>query len=339
MLQNKNLHAFLPETALINSKQEQECRIFHNDCAVLNAKDDLRVVASRGFGDAVGVPFFKLLRFSPAMKEKFSRFLLSDHPALLLPSGSASLIFFSAWYSATGLILAVRLPKKESTLRKIIENNTRPSLLSVFSIPETQKDTATADTEKMIDELFYYTQRIFSDPAQSPLTQAHLLANLAGCRLEQLDLPYDPPFPTKALHDRYSAFLLCVFLALRQTGGAVSAVQSKEKVEKVQNQNRSDQVLDFSFSISQKKLSKAKTTCDPQPNPDPNYRFLFPFMELPCFRSFKLNQNNGEVIFDVAIEEDTAPALFAPSFIPMPLWWRFTLRPLKQAIHESPPPI
>ncbi|MBQ8416290.1 MAG: hypothetical protein IJX13_05265, partial [Clostridia bacterium] len=212
MQQNK-IYSFCPEATFIDFKQNGECRIFHNDCAVLDAGNGFRVIAERGFPGAIGASFADVLDLTPKARKKLNEFLLCEPSVLLLPNGDSSVFFFSDWYFSTGLLLAVRLSQKESVLRKIINNNARSSGFSLFPASDPLESSPASTAAETVNELFYYAQRIFSQELTcTPLTQAHLLANLAGCRLEQLDLPYDPPFHTKLQRDRFSAFLLCVFL-------------------------------------------------------------------------------------------------------------------------------
>lgn len=330
MESQKKIQGYVPEATLFQSKQGQECRIFHNDCAIINAKDHFRILAERGFGGTVGLSFLKALSLEADAVKELEAFPLSNRPALLLPTKDASLFLFSGWYSATGLLLAVRISKEYETIKKHLKNAARPSILEGISNSDSH-GCATEDPAEPLEELLFYTERIFSEgDTDTPMMQTHLLANFAGCRLNQLDLPATSPFPDKTIRDRYSAFLLCLFLTLRKTGGAVSAKEHSENVGKVQDSIREDSPADLAFSITQEEVSSEKTDFDFSAAPT-SPRFLFPFMELSCFQSFKLEQSDGALRFEMTASRREY-TLFTATMDTPAFFFHFTLRPLSPSV-------
>lgn len=279
----------------------------------------------------MGLPFANALPLCAEAEKRLADFPHSSYTKLMLPCQSATLFLFSDWYASTGLLLAVRIQTEYTTAKKILDNLTRPRF---FEEDPTQKaqDRVSEKEAEAVEELLYYTDRIFAEDSDAtPMMQTHLLANFAGCRLDQLDLNAAFPFPDKMVKDRYSAFLLCIFLTLRKTGGTVSAKENQQNVGKVQEEITAGSHAELAFSITQKELSREKTDFDLPIHRSKAPRFLFPFMELPCFRSFKLEQSDGALRFEMTARHQEY-ALFTAGFEAIPFTFRFILRPIPSAV-------
>ena len=309
----KQIYSYLPETELFLDKNNQS-RICHFDCAVLDAKQQFEVLAERGFHAAYGENLFSLLGWQEEAYTALNRFLPSSVSTLLRPCAGGSLLLFRQWYDSLGLLLAIRLPYAESELRKELNNASHSAISPIFSMDDTVDKNQKRDTAEALAEVFYYTERIFALPNPSSLFgHALLLANFAGCRLLPSALPYSFPQMDKKEAMRLSAFLLCTLLSLRKAEGNAFAFSEHSAQKEVCNVENVQPENPPTFSLSVKQIlpfadlkeasgfrplgknqaipvfANAEVT-DKMPTNSADYTNQFPFLTSPTFQDVSLQK-------------------------------------------------
>ncbi|MBQ8309465.1 MAG: hypothetical protein IJX80_00445 [Clostridia bacterium] len=306
------IESYIPEHDLFDGKDHSGCRIFHDDCAMLNAYDSFRIVSERGFQAPIGTPFCSVLPFSETSISRLQKFIRSDDECLLLSTENASVLFFSALLQSTGLLLAVRIAYDEKNVRKALEHARYDAFSPIFRPNNDQSEGEIALTEQLT-EIFYYTERMLKQPHGAGLwTHLYLIANFVGCRLEHVSLPANLPALSNRDWKRPTAFLLCTFMLLRHHTGRNVTVAKERNVGKVQINNVSEVAYDptvpgFSLLLQHLPLQTAKSKL-PEDERELFHPKTTPFnqlLALPCFKNIIQSSEDKTLVFEFPFYQNT----------------------------------
>lgn len=220
----KDLSSYVPESLHTVQKRQSPCRLFFEDCAVIEPEKSFRILASRGGNLPLGEDFLKVCGVLPSdttllqsTRAKQSRFLLPCKKGCVLLLGDRLL--------ETALFLGILIQRDAKevlcALERLGQNTfaTPQGMLSEGHPLQSRYDEALC---LQMEELFYYLERILHPAPEASLwTRCLLIANFAGCRLERVALPITEPSLSETDHARITLFLLCSFLTLRQKSGRI----------------------------------------------------------------------------------------------------------------------
>ena len=240
------IRSYVPESVFFDNKDQSGCRIFHDNCAIINAADKYRLIAARGIDIPIGEPFFETLSISDEETNCLQKFLQTQEEYILLSCQKSTLIVFSALLQNTGLLLVVQVSYCKKDVQKSINNARRDAFSPIFH-PDNIVFPEEPKLEEKLAEIFYYTNRILQPPTTLGLwTRLLLIANFVGCRLEHVSLSASFPTLPKNHQDVLTAFLLCAFLIFRHRTGKNRITSPNENIGKVQPLSEESQ---SSFSL------------------------------------------------------------------------------------------
>ncbi len=288
---------YVPESFFLEGKDRPGCRVLHDDCAVVEASEGLRILASRGFGADAGASLASLLHLTAAQCARLSQFSESKEHCCLMDVGDASVFFFSAWYAPCRLLLAVRVHAEAREVRRVLAAAEERAGVPLF---DTEKDHATPTLLLQLAEIFYYTDHILT-PTQSLWTHCRTVANFVGCRVEDLHLPLRTEALSADDFHRLTAFLCCLFLTLRARTGHIHAAQMPTDAGEDEGC--------FTLRVEQRVHRSAADVC-----PFEGISLTeksFAFLELPAFRAFSGAQIGRDLVFDLAFSKPQAATVLS----------------------------
>ncbi len=277
-----NLHSYVPENLQFLHKQQAASRRFFEECALFSPEKNFQILASRGNRLPEGESFLACCGISLSP----SAFLGQISPQsihLLIPCKEGSVLLFADLFAHTGLLFGVLVPVDGETILRVLTLIGRSDFRSVAAFPHATPSFRTGDELlcRQLEELFYYTTRIFSPKPEASLwTGCLLIANFAGCRLAKVSLPIESPALSKRDEACMTLFLLASFLTLRRKSGEVMA----EGATKSSTASSATYQCAVSFS-------EPETDTDTEPEPEnPSETDLPPpppplplFLSEPCF--------------------------------------------------------
>ena len=293
---SNSVFSFVPELYFTNQKDTTRCRIFHDACAVIDARDSLRVIAARGMEDQIGKPLISPNREDLFRQSRVAEFLNCKETCLLLPDAKGSLLLFSAWYPSTGLLLGVRLQSPEGEVRKAIDFAQRNAIKPVFFGDE--RENVKSDLLRDVEELFYYTTRILT-PKDELWNHCLTVANFVGCRLEQLSLPISFPNTDEDSFHRFTSFLVCCLMEMRHRYGKTGILKTdskNENVGKVQMSEEDALKISVEQIVTEKQESQSIFSIRESIEQEE-----FPFASLPAFCNFSFEKSGENLIFSAAL--------------------------------------
>ena len=218
------ISSYVPESLFLDQKDEAHMRVCREDFVLVDPANGYRVVAGRGKGICEG-EIFEPLRKMPKAEREFMERALARHRRIFLQGRDGPILVFGELLAASGLLL-VLCPRFDvlSVRRGLLllrKNEFACSEKLEEHAPTPRRgDVSVCDC---LQEIFYYLDRILLPSKDTALwTSAALIANFAGCRADFGAMPAE----SVALlpHDRLrlSAFLLCLFLSMRNQSIAAS---------------------------------------------------------------------------------------------------------------------
>lgn len=280
------IRSYIPEAFFLDQKDKQHMRICREDLVLVDPADGYRVVAGRGKESLAGEPFAPLVRLSKS-ERNFLKQSLGRRMRLLLQGKNEPILVFSDLLEASGLLLVICPRYDTENLQRGLALLQKGEFVSSNGSGAGAPSPRNGDAAvcSYLQELFYYLDRIFSVSEElRPWTTAALIANLAGCRADFAAMPTEAValMPTDRL--RLLAFLLCLFLSMRED--AISATATGEISE-----------LSISLSASPLLPTGKASAC--------SYRFL----QLPAFRDISLSLCNGGWALEASFCKKTEHAL------------------------------
>lgn len=221
-----DLHSYIPELSFLQDKHQAPSRLFCEECAVLDAANGYRVLASRTKGLANGGSFFAHYGVGANELDFLERALVS-HARVLILGKDHPILIFADLMPHTHALIAVVPEARASTLTRAL------SLIGQHNValsPKVQSNRASAEehaTEafEQAAELFFYMDRILTPSAEiGTWTRTLLIANFAGCKLDRISLSTQRVSLSRTNEARLTLFLLCCFLTLRHTSGTKFAI-------------------------------------------------------------------------------------------------------------------
>ncbi len=271
----QQLNAYVPESLLTDEKQDRARRVCHEDCMIVDPSDNFRILVSRGRTAMQGKRLDKLFAI-PSLEMQFLRNALSKNTHVLLMGGdSRALLVFGDLLRASGILLVLSPHADAHAVTRLLHHVGRsdfaisPELSRVSPVPHSGDD----EVYEQLTELFFYLDRILSPSPRFGLrTKTHLIANFAGCILDDVAVPLDSLSCPPAESERLIAFLLCSFLSLRTCDHGVSA--KTDEADLPVFRYRVEPIADSD--------EKRIASCD------------FPFLSLPAFCRFAILSSNGD---------------------------------------------
>ncbi len=220
------VYGYLPEAGLTERKQAWDCRLFREDCALVRAAEDFRILASRTSGAAgglaVGKSLLTLLERDPESCRRLRAFGGGEGKALLLlPYGEGCLLFFSQLRASVGLLLVLHLEAPYRRTESILsrwEGAARSQRIksNESGMQETARYERESPLARHLADLLWHTERMLSPRSDDSLRMlCRRAAGFAGCRI----LPADHPSAHASLspndHCILVAALIGCFLILR----------------------------------------------------------------------------------------------------------------------------
>ncbi len=315
-----------------------KCRIFHDDCAILNAADDFRVIAARGMEKQMGLPFFESFLNDADSKSRILLFLNSEQSYCLIPHGQESLLFVSAWYESTKLVPVFLLHASERDVRQILNFASRDAFSTIFRVSN-EPQNGEASLREQLAEIFYYLDGL-TNTGHNFRTHCSMLASFFGCRVEEFSMPLWEEKMSDSLFHRVTAFLACSLLILRHRTGEIYSAGSfqsgikQENVGKVQIEKKpTDTVLEIPAGIrldtefllhveqisnyeAEGKVKKGGSVVIPKE--------ILALSKIPAFSDFYIEASDGTLAFEVRL--DALDGLRAHALEEEIPWVRFSFR-------------
>lgn len=225
------VRAYVPELLMTEGKDQPHMRVCREECALLDPANKYRVLAGRGIDLKIGEPFAPFAAL-PASERDFMERALARTNRVLVNGKRGPLLIFGDLLPYSGLLFVVAPHFDERTLRRGLYWTAHAGFTAEIPIFEESLPLQREDEEvcRALEEMFYYLDRIFSDlPTPGLWTRTQLIANFAGCLLDQVQLPPEMPDIPRGERLRLTAFLLCAFFTMRRhseivdvEGGAAS---------------------------------------------------------------------------------------------------------------------
>lgn len=271
---SEQIKAYVPEFLMTDGKQENAVRVCREDCFIVDPADRFRILGWRT-DTPVTAQHLTAARVLPTSELHFLESALTrSRRVLLMGRDRRPFLVFGELLPTTGILTVLSPYADAADVARMLHRMGRtdfavtPSLGEISHMPSPEDDAL----YEQLCELFFYTDRMFAPAAQIGLrTRTHLIANFAGCVLDDVAVPLDSLACSDAEQDRLIAFLLCAFLSLRTQDGGVSA--------------RTDATEPPLLRYRIEPIAEPKKTSS---------EAVFPFLSLPTFQRFAvLTDENG----------------------------------------------
>lgn len=313
----EQINAYIPESVFYDGKTESLGRTLHEDSAIVFAKDNFRIISARGKLMRENESLCTLFDRADTPRNALTKAIASKKTPVSVATKSGTLLLFTQPYGATGLILAVHVNAKEEEVRAILD--------SAYTLGEfpvlCEKNTNNPSLERIIDEILYYTNRIFRKSSTQDLwTTCRLIANFAGCHLTYSKTSMRQLTLSDAERMRLIAFLLAAFLGMHKfigstTADAYETVQTKESAEKAQP-TAAIGIPTLNVSLSQRPAAQQYLKPRHRAKLDREQELLIDrLLSLPAFTHFCADQKDGALILEANFQTEerllaNAPARF-----------------------------
>ena len=290
MKKTQSLNVYVPKSFYLEGKQETPCRRFFEDLAILHPSDGYRILAARGL--------FLKANNSITLEKKDQAFvqtaLRKGERVLAIVRERPLILFGDAWH-ACGLVLAL-LPHEElsvvlQTLPHIPNAQTLLAPSAQAFIPHSVTPLKITDFYPILTDQYLECTRILQGETDFRLHIAHI-AQYAGTRTNVTELPIGEFALSPHTKQRWSFFLLCLFLALRGDSATPSEFELTHADKK-----------EFHVRFSHTSEAKRKI---------PLAHSLFLFLSLPCFSDFHFFKTENGFLIEASLPRSTShPALRA----------------------------
>ena len=215
------INAYVPEIDFTKEKQTAPSRAHREDVAVIAPSEGYHVLACRMQEPANGDTLSALWKIEPA-EMNFLETALSSSKRVILRTQDRAVLILGDPLSASGTLLAIRPQVRAEQVcrffgqREALGFAISPTLTPSTSLPTEQE-------EEQLLELTFCLTRIL-DPAETASCSVigQRIAHFVGCDTTGFPLPSDEPTVAESDRKRLTAFLLCVFLALRSQNGSLT---------------------------------------------------------------------------------------------------------------------
>lgn len=277
-METPSIRAYVPEELLRKNKEELPCRRFCEDLAIVSPSEGYKIFAGRGLNLHTG----DCLSIFETEETVIDHAIAEEKTAAILAKGRILLVF-TELFKKTGL-LCIALPHgKVSTLAKSllateVQDLICSDALLALSASGTQSDEAIVE---LIEE-FYLFRRILRVETDTDFRLHNArIADLAGCRVDVRSLPIGA-FPIDRIDfSKWTAFLLCSFLAFRGDSSLDTQIHLNNATRR-----------EFSLQVSH--ISE-------HPHKKPIEDRLFAFLRLPCFSGYHLSKTKEGFVLDTVL--------------------------------------
>ena len=291
------IRSYIPEAFFLDQKGEDHMRVCREDFVLVDPADGYRAIAGRGKDLQIGTGFAPILRLSRS-ERAFLEANLGQNSRFLLRGKKEALLVFGDLLEASGLLLVLSPRFDAKSLQRGLALLQKGEFLSSGGVTARAPSPRNGDGAvcNYLQEVFYYLDRIFSPTDSLRLwTTASLIANLAGCRADFGAMPTEAIDLLPLDRLRLSAFLLCLFLSIRENATLATATGNVSDAE-------------VSIGVSPTLPLGAERACD--------YRFL----QLPAFRDISLAFRDGGWVLEAKFCQKTeGSVLFAKDSLPIRL--------------------
>lgn len=277
-MENQSIRAYVPEELLRKNKEEMPCRRFREDLAIVCPSEGYQILACRGPCLHVG----EQLSLFDSERSLIDRAIKEGKTAAILDDGRLLLVF-TELFEKTGLLCIVFPHGSGALLAKAILTAEMEDLLlsnALFSLSASGARSDDAITV-LIEEVYLF-RRILRVDSETDfrLHNAHV-AELAGCRVDVRALPIGV-FPIDRIDfSKWTAFLLCAFLAFRGDSALDTQIQLNDASRR-----------EFSLQVSH---------VSEHPRKKPIEDDLFAFLRLPCFSGYHLSKTKDGFVLDTVL--------------------------------------
>lgn len=277
-MRSYKIESYVPENTFFGNKSKFFCRALFDNCFVVDVSNNNQVLAAGKSEEPIP--------FSMATAATLLTLFDSNNEFFILPHNNGTLILYPAWRQ---LKFALVFYFKESTdeVQKTYQNAERYAFSALFDTENEDEFNQRLPLETKLCALRFYMDHLFGDKRETNVT-AHILmiANLAGCRLQKMSVPYIDAVLSEADIERLDAYLFCTFLTMRRYNGKVSA-QTDENAE-----NLTHGVQKYGFSIQQSVQQRgANATAFDFPSP----AAMASFAEHPYFKKYKIEEVDSAI--------------------------------------------
>lgn len=285
-MNSNQIRAFIPQAAYLEGKQEQIYPQFHEDFALLDPRQGYAAVAARGL-------FLKLGQ-APAISPDEIAFLeenLSRRDMVAIDSESGILLALGHLYGDCGLIPVILPHHAKAATAYALECLTDPTvLLSPASAAHASRCDEAEDAYAHCAEMLGLCEQLLrpSETLDFRLLCARA-AQVAGCRANVTQLPVGA-YPIRQKDQAcWTAFLLCVFLALRGDSAAGSELSLDHADRR-----------EFHLKLSHRSEYARKI---------PVSETVHQFLELPAFSDFRLIPSKGCFAIEARLRRKSSDAM------------------------------
>ena len=286
----KDLHSYIPELSFLQDKHQAPSRLFCEECAVLDAANGYRVLASRTKGLADSSSFFNCYEVFSSELDFLER-ALTCHSRVLIRGKDHPILIFADLLPYTHALIAIVPQVKASALVRAISliGQNKVMLSPQIQAERSSAEENTAEACEQAAELFFYMDHILTPSAEIGMwTRTLLIANFAGCKLDRISLPTQTIALSHANEARLALFLLCCFFTLRHTNGTKFAIGNTP----------------ISADEPYRYLTGTLHCTEYSTNADrPPIDARFPFLSLSAFECFSARVSNEKLVLEARLPQ------------------------------------
>ncbi len=229
------VYGYLPETGLTEPKHGRGCRLFREECALVHASGDLRVVASRGRRRSGGLSTGESLLSLPGLTEEVCEQIRSfctdpRDGRLLLAIPNGSLVLFSHLLEAAELLTVLRFEASDKEVARALR---RMDAYGGEELLFTDREESASLSVRQIGEALFETERLLEGYSKEPLRLfCARAAGFAGCRLSPVERSSTAPVLSSSDRRLLAAMLIGSFLILRELPGRVGTALGEGTVHR-----------------------------------------------------------------------------------------------------------
>ena len=278
-MKTPHLKAYVSPTTYLEGKEESVYPRFREDLALLDPSNGYIPIAARG----IVIKVEEALSI-PDNERAFLEEHLPSRKTIAIDTAQGIMLVLGQLYPSCGLHLAI-LPhgSKGAVAYAVGCLGTRRILSSpaVSSLASREEDAE--EIYQNLTELIYLCLQIL-EPTADPDFRLHCahIAQLAGCRANATALPVGH-FPIRSEDlQRWTAFLLCVFLTLRGDSSIGTALRLDHA-----------DTREFSMELSHESEYARKTPVSHQ---------IYRFLSLPAFSEFRLIRSGNRFSIEARLQ-------------------------------------
>ena len=326
----ERINAYVPEDVFFKGKDTRIGRTLHEDSAIVCPHDNFKIIAARGRLLKESTSLYEILDDTARARKLLCTSINEEDAPILVPTRHGTLLVFPQIFKSTGLILVVHVNEAEASIRSTLDK-----AFELSATPIQSTDEAEVTTQGILEEIFYYTNRIFSwNSSIDQRTLFRLIANFTGCNLTLSDVSFTSLSLKEGEKNRLIALLLTTLLGMHKYLGSTDASTHQPMNESAAEAREKDAIPAMTESPM---LSLEIThSYHAQHHLPPRHReliegeqamFLERLLSLPAFSHFYALEEDGRIILEsnFPIEESLGTVVSRGTFKQIIL----TLCPLK----------